>query len=63
MACADDANASAKATAINLIIFTLQLKSPKARLVPFGRLNQTTSGPEVLDLNQQMPAELGHHGP
>jgi hypothetical protein len=35
MACADDAKASAKATANNLIIVTLLLKSPKAGLLPF----------------------------
>ena len=39
MACADDAKASAKATANNLIIFTLLLKSPKAGLLPFGRFS------------------------
>jgi hypothetical protein len=51
MACADDAKASAKATANNLIIVTLLLKSPKAGLLPFGA-HQPTSGPEVFDLDQ-----------
>ena len=40
MACADDAKASAKATANNLIIVTLLLKSPKAGL----GAHQPTSG-------------------
>jgi hypothetical protein len=43
MACADDAKASAKATANNLIIVTLLLKSPKAGLLPLGA-HQPTSG-------------------
>jgi hypothetical protein len=40
MACADDAKSSAKATANNLIIVTLLLKSPKAGL----GAHQPTSG-------------------
>jgi hypothetical protein len=43
MACADDAKASAKATANNLIIVTLLLKSSKAGLLPFGE-HQPTFG-------------------
>jgi hypothetical protein len=43
MACADDAKANAKATANNLIIVTLLLKSPKAGLLPLGA-HQPTSG-------------------
>ena len=48
MACADDAKASAKATANNLIIATLLLvtfllKSPEAGLLPFD-VHQPTSG-------------------
>src|SRR5690349_4841882 len=35
-ACVDDAKASTKATANNLIIVTLLLKSPKAGLLPFA---------------------------
>ena len=42
-ACADDAKASAKATANNLIIVTLLLKSSKAGLLPFGE-HQPTFG-------------------
>jgi hypothetical protein len=43
MACADDAKASAKATANNLIIVTLLLKSSKAGLLPFWE-HQPTFG-------------------
>jgi hypothetical protein len=39
MAYADDAKASAKATANNLIIVTLLLKSPKAGLLPLERIS------------------------
>jgi hypothetical protein len=46
MACADDAKASAKATANNLIIVTLPLKSPRTGLSPLGA-HQPTSGPSA----------------
>jgi hypothetical protein len=56
MACADDAKASAKATAIGLII-----RSSPVQVAQSGQAHQPTSGPEAFDLDQQMsPAELGH---
>jgi hypothetical protein len=54
MACADDAKASAKATANNLIIVTLLLKSPKAGLLPFGALQPTSGGRSSFDLDQRV---------
>jgi hypothetical protein len=48
MVCADDARASTKATANNLIIVTLLLKSPKAGLLPFGAHQPISGGKSSL---------------
>jgi hypothetical protein len=52
MACAEDAKTSAKATANNLIIVTLLLKSPKAGLLPLGHLHTSWVG--AFDLGQRV---------
>jgi hypothetical protein len=53
MACADDAKASAKATANNLIIVTLLLKSTEVGLLLLGRISPHL-GSEGFDLGQRV---------
>jgi hypothetical protein len=53
MACAHDAKTSAKASANNLVIVTLLLKSPKAGLLPFGASAHIWGG-MIFDLGQRV---------